>query len=89
MNNLKTLRSTVGLKQIEVAEALGISERTYMRWEKSEFKPPLEMQIKLAKLFGVSLTTVSGIEILAVLRDAMIQLSNEELEELLKTVKGV
>ena len=54
MNRLKTVRQNSGLKQKEVASALGISRGTLWCYEKGERKLSFDMAVKLAKIYGCS-----------------------------------
>jgi transcriptional regulator with XRE-family HTH domain len=51
---LKELRMEKGMTQQEVADALGISQVTYSRYEKGEREPTLEMLVALSSFFDVS-----------------------------------
>lgn len=52
-NKIKIIREERGLTQQQCADRLGISIRTYQRYEKGE-SDPCEMIRKLAKLFNVT-----------------------------------
>ena len=54
--NLTSLRKAKKLSQKAVAEALGISSRTYLRWEKDENKPSKDALKKLSDLYGEELS---------------------------------
>lgn len=53
--HLVKLRRQKGIKQREVAQALGISLHAYQRFEYGEQEPRLSVLIALAELYGVSL----------------------------------
>ena len=53
---LTSLRKAKKLSQKAVAEALGISSRTYLRWEKNESKPSKDALKKLSALYGEELS---------------------------------
>ena len=53
--NLKYLRERKGLSQREFSADLGLSRATVGNWETGERKPDIEMIIRLAEYFGVSL----------------------------------
>jgi transcriptional regulator with XRE-family HTH domain len=50
---LVKLRAAKGKTQSEVARALDISERVYVRWEHGDTLPSAKNLIKLADFFGV------------------------------------
>lgn len=52
---MKALRVASGYTQKEVAEIIGVSRITYMKWENYESYPDALQLINLAKLFKCSL----------------------------------
>ena len=52
---LKELRKNKGITQQEIAEKLGINNVTYYGYEKERTEPNLQMLIKIADYYGVSL----------------------------------
>ena len=54
MNKLQTLRKQSGMKQKEVAAALGVSRAALWYYETGGRKLSLDMAAKLAGLYGVS-----------------------------------
>lgn len=57
---LTELRTLNKMTQKEVAERLGISQPSYIRYENGSAEPTLENLIKLADLFDVSLDDLLG-----------------------------
>ena len=55
VNQLKLMRSRMGMTQEEVAEQVGVSRQAVAKWEKGETLPDVESCVKLADLFGVPL----------------------------------
>ena len=53
--NLKNLRSELGLTQKQLSKKLGVLERTVSYWEKGERECDLDTLIKISKLFNVSI----------------------------------
>lgn len=53
--NLKYLREQMGLSQRDFSEKLGLSCATIGMWEQSHRKPDIEMIVRLAEYFGVTL----------------------------------
>ena len=51
---LRQLRTLKGVTQKEVGKALGCSEVAYNRYENGEREPSLEMVVKIADYFGVT-----------------------------------
>ncbi|MGE9977396.1 helix-turn-helix transcriptional regulator [Coprococcus catus] len=54
---MKALRVASGYTQKEVAESIGVSRVTYMKWENYESYPDALQLINLSKLFKCSLDT--------------------------------
>ena len=53
IENLKAVRENRGLTQKQVAEALGISDRTYSKWETGETEPGIELLCRLGEFYGM------------------------------------
>ena len=53
--NLKYLREQKGLSQKDFSADMGLSRATVGNWETGERKPDIEMIIRLAEYFGVTL----------------------------------
>lgn len=52
--NIRKLRQTRGISQVELASALHVSKQCVSNWENDNIQPSIEMLIKLAKFFDVS-----------------------------------
>lgn len=57
---LKELRKSKGLTQRQVAQAIGIVERNYQKFEYGENKPSYSALLALADFFEVSLDCLTG-----------------------------
>ena len=57
---LRFLRNGRGLKQEELVELLGISIRSYRRYETGEREPTISIAWKIADFFGVSVDYLIG-----------------------------
>ena len=57
---LKDLRQQAGLTQVDVAEALGISQPAYASWERGAKKPTQENLVKIAQILNVSVDYLVG-----------------------------
>lgn len=57
---LRELRRIYGYTQQRVADALGISQPSYIRYENGSAEPTLENLAKLADLFDVSVDYLLG-----------------------------
>ena len=55
---LKQLREKAGLMPEEVAEAVGVDQRTIYRWESGKFDPQIRHLPLLAAKFGIEVRTL-------------------------------
>ena len=58
--NVRILRESEKLKQSELAQKLGVTQRKVSYWETGKIEPNLEDLWKLADLFGVSVDELIG-----------------------------
>lgn len=58
---LASLRTSSGASQTAIATEVGITLRTYQRYESGERIPPLDVSIALADHFNVSVEQLSGL----------------------------
>lgn len=49
-NKIKNLRKSLGLRQEDIANLLGVSRQTIIAIENNKYNPSLELALKLAKL---------------------------------------
>ena len=54
ISNLTLARKSRGLTQKETAEAVGVSDRTYSKWETGETEPGVDQLCRLAEFYGLS-----------------------------------
>lgn len=50
--NIKTMRKKAGIRQIDLAETLGIHQTTVAKWETGEASPQADKIPELAKVLG-------------------------------------
>ena len=55
---ISALRREKGLKQEDIAQALGVSSQAVSKWENDQSCPDISLLPKLAKLLGVSVDTL-------------------------------
>jgi putative transcriptional regulator len=60
-NNIRELRKKLGVRQEDIATALGVTRQTINAIENEKYNPTLELAMKLAKLLN---TTVDELFIL-------------------------
>lgn len=58
--NVKKLRTARGLNQVEFAKLLGVSKQCVSNWENDNIMPSIEMLVKIADLFNVTVDYVLG-----------------------------
>lgn len=61
--NIRALRKNAGMRQEELAEALGVSVGAVSKWERGAAAPDLRYMIALAQVFGVSTDALLGFEL--------------------------
>ena len=60
-DTLKQLGLRIGLRQDDVAKAIGVERSTIANWERGVKQPSLETLVKLSQFFGVSLDELVGV----------------------------
>ncbi len=61
-NNVKELRKARGLRQEDLAAALGVTRQTIIAIENNKYDPTLELAMRLSAFFGVSVNDMFTIE---------------------------
>jgi len=59
--NIKKLRQSYNLSQVELSRALGVSKQCISNWENDNIQPSIEMLVKLADFFKVSTDSLLGL----------------------------
>ena len=59
-NKLQFLRELHELKQQDVADALGVSRSTYANYESGRRAPDIDLLMRLADIYGISLDELTG-----------------------------
>jgi transcriptional regulator with XRE-family HTH domain len=59
-NRLREQRARRGLKQSDIANALGVSAQAVSKWERGENAPDISLLVELGRLLGVSVEWVLG-----------------------------
>lgn len=52
--NIRVLRTSHNLSQVELARKLGVSKQCVSNWENDNVQPSIEMLVKIAKYFNVT-----------------------------------
>ena len=58
---IRDLREDHDLTQVQCAKIAFISKTSYIRYEKGEREPPLDVIINLAKYYNVSIDYIAGL----------------------------
>ena len=61
-NNVKELRKARGLRQEDLAAALGVTRQTIIAIDNNKYDPTLELAMRLSAFFGVSVNDMFTIE---------------------------
>lgn len=57
-NKLELLRRERGIRQEDLAQALGVSRQTVISLEKGKYNPSLALAFKLARYFGLPIEQI-------------------------------
>ena len=57
-NKLEELRNARGMRQEDLAQALGVSRQTVISLEKGKYNPSLALAFKLARVFGMPIEEI-------------------------------
>ena len=57
-NRLEELRKQRGVRQEDLAQALGVSRQTVISREKGKYNPSLALAFKLARYFGMNIEEI-------------------------------
>ena len=57
-NNIKELRKNSKLRQVDLAEKLGVTRQTIIAIENDKYDPTLELAMKISKFFGESVNDI-------------------------------
>lgn len=58
--NIRELRQSIGISQVDLANALHVSKQCVSNWENDNVQPSVEMLVKLADYFRVSTDQLLG-----------------------------
>lgn len=61
-NRLSVFRAECGLSRRELAEAVGVNHQTIGYLERGDYKPSLELAMKIARHFGVAVEMLFSLE---------------------------
>jgi putative transcriptional regulator len=61
-NRLALFRAEAGLSRKDLAEQVGVNPQTIGFLERGQYGPSLELGLKLARVFGVSVETLFSLE---------------------------
>lgn len=60
--NIKHLRLTRNLSQVDLAKSLGVTKQSVSNWENNNIQPSIDMLIRLAQFFSVSTDCLLGLD---------------------------
>ena len=60
---IRSLRLSNRMSQVELAKCLGVSKQSVSNWENDNIQPSIEMLIKLSKVFSVSTDYLLGLDL--------------------------
>lgn len=59
--NIASERVRLGIRQVDLADAVGVGLSTVMRWEKGYLPPTADKLVKMHELFGCSTDYLLGL----------------------------
>ena len=57
-NRLEALRKEKGVRQEDLAQALGVSRQTVISLEKGKYNPSLSLAFRLSRYFGIPIEAI-------------------------------
>ena len=87
MNRIKSLREDRDLRQTDVAEAVGIDQRSLSNYETGKTNPDSETVVRLANFFGVSCDYLLGASDCNLLDNKAVARELEEIEKRLGEIR--
>ncbi len=60
---IRNLRVSRKMSQVELAKCLGVTKQSVSNWENDNIQPSIEMLIKLSKIFSVSTDYLLGLDL--------------------------
>lgn len=91
--NLRSLRKSAGLTQLQVATRLGITEQAISRWENNHTEPNMEICAKLCLILGCTLDDLTGHESQPLTQDEweiinQFRRSSDEIKDIVRQILG-
>ena len=68
---IKALRTALGMTQVDLAAALGVSKQCVSNWENDNIQPSVEMLARIARFFRVSCDYLLGLDNAALRADGL------------------
>jgi transcriptional regulator with XRE-family HTH domain len=87
MNRIKDLREDRDLRQIDVASAVGIDQRSLSNYETGKTNPDSETVIKLARFFGVTCDYLLGVRDSVLMDNKAVVKELEQIRERLSEIQ--
>ena len=60
--NIRDLRVSMKMSQVELAQELGVTKQCISNWENDNILPSVEMLVKMAKFFNVTTDYLLGLD---------------------------
>ena len=94
MNRIRDLREDMDLRQIDVARATGIDQKTLSNYETGKTNPDSAALIRLADFFGVSIDYLVGRSTAPQIEAATLQITPHsevatKLDEIIRAIEDV
>ena len=87
-NRIPVLRAERGLSRLELADALGVNYQTIGYLERGEYRPSLELALRLSQYFGLPVEAVFSLSPLRPLSETVFPQSWQNAEGPIRKGKG-
>lgn len=59
---IHSLRTSMGMSQVELANRLCVSKQTVSNWENDNIQPSIDMLVRLSRIFGTTTDYLLGLD---------------------------
>ena len=77
--NIRLLRGKLGITQRELSEQITITTSRYISYEKGRSKPPVDVLIRISRLFHVSIDLLLSVDLIKYPLDDMLKLPDNRI----------
>src|SRR4051812_37226312 len=78
-DNIRLLRGKLGITQRELSEQITITTSRYISYENARSKPPVDVLIRISRLFHVSIDLLLSVDLIKYPLDDMLKLPDNRI----------